>query len=234
MELKIEHLSKQFKDKTAVNDVNLTLTPGIWGLLGANGAGKTTLMRMIADIMTPTSGAVYYDGKNIRELGEVYRSKFGFLPQDFGYHRDFTVKDYLEYVAALKDIPTMATTKKINHLLDILSLSDVKKKKISNLSGGMKRRVGIAQAMLNDPEMSCGMNKEKTKPHNRKLLKNIQNLIRHFIFILEFLKMHLIILSFIFCSLLFCVWQSQLLLLPENIKRAVTASCEPPNTGVNN
>ena len=77
-------------------------------------------------------------------------------------------------------------------------------------------------------------NKEKTKPHNRKLLKNIQNLIRHFIFILEFLKMHLIILSFIFCSLLFCVWQSQLLLLLENIKRAVTASCEPPNTGVNN
>ena len=114
MELKIEHLSKQFKDKTAVNDVNLTLTPGIWGLLGANGAGKTTLMRMIADIMTPTNGAVYYDGKGIRELGEVYRSKFGFLPQDFGYHRDFTVKDYLEYMAALKDIPTRATTKNIN------------------------------------------------------------------------------------------------------------------------
>ena len=110
-------------------------------------------MRMIADIMTPTNGAVYYDGKDIRELGEVYRSKFGFLPQDFGYHRDFTVKDYLEYIAALKDIPTRATTKKINHLLDILSLSDVKKKKISNLSGGMKRRVGIAQAMLNDPEI---------------------------------------------------------------------------------
>ena len=96
---------------------------------------------------------VYYDGKDIRELGEVYRSKFGFLPQDFGYHRDFTVKDYLEYMAALKDIPTRATTKKINYLLDILSLSDVKKKKISNLSGGMKRRVGIAQAMLNDPEI---------------------------------------------------------------------------------
>ena len=112
MELKIEHLSKQFKDKTAVNDVNLTLTPGVWGLLGANGAGKTTLMRMIADIMTPTNGAVYYDGKDIRELGEVYRSKFGFLPQDFGYHRDFTVKDYLEYMAALKDIPTRATIPK--------------------------------------------------------------------------------------------------------------------------
>ena len=148
-----DNLSKQFKDKTAVNDVSLTLTPGVWGLLGANGAGKTTLMRMIADIMTPTNGAVYYDGKDIRELGEVYRSRFGFLPQDFGYHRDFTVKDYLEYMAALKDIPTRATTQKINHLLDILSLSDVKKKKIFNLSGGMKRRVGIAQAMLNDPEI---------------------------------------------------------------------------------
>lgn len=84
MELKIEHLSKQFKDKTAVNDVNLTLTPGVWGLLGANGAGKTTLMRMIADIMTPTNGAVYYDGKNIRELGEVYRSKFGFCRRILG------------------------------------------------------------------------------------------------------------------------------------------------------
>ncbi len=153
MELKIEHLSKQFKDKKAVNDVSLTLTPGVWGLLGANGAGKTTLMRMIADIMTPTSGKVYYDGIDIRELGEEYRSIFGFLPQDFGYHRDFTVKDYLEYMAALKDISPRVTTQKINYLLDILSLSDVKRKKISNLSGGMKRRVGIAQAMLNDPKI---------------------------------------------------------------------------------
>ncbi len=153
MELKIDHLSKQFKDKTAVNDVSLTLTSGIWGLLGANGAGKTTLMRMIADIMTPTSGTIYYDGTDIRKMGEEYRNMFGFLPQDFGYHRDFNVKDYLEYMAALKDIPTKATTRKINSLLDTLSLSDVKKKKIADLSGGMKRRVGIAQAMLNDPKI---------------------------------------------------------------------------------
>lgn len=153
MELKIDHLSKQFKDKTAVNDVSLTLTSGVWGLLGANGAGKTTLMRMIADIMTPTNGAIYYDGTDIRKMGEEYRNIFGFLPQDFGYHRDFTVKDYLEYMAALKDIPARTTTRKINSLLDILSLSDVKKKKIANLSGGMKRRVGIAQAMLNDPKI---------------------------------------------------------------------------------
>lgn len=153
MELKIEHLSKQFKDKKAVDDACITLTSGVWGLLGANGAGKTTLMRMIADIMTPTSGAIYYDGADIRKMGESYRNIFGFLPQDFGYSRDFSVKDYLEYVAALKDVPARETTKKINYLLDILTLSDVKRKKIAKLSGGMKRRVGIAQAMLNDPKI---------------------------------------------------------------------------------
>ena len=153
MELKIEHISKRFKDKIAVDDVSLTLTTGVWGLLGANGAGKTTLMRMIADIMTPSSGTISFDGKDIHKMGAEYRNIFGFLPQDFGYSRDFTVKDYLEYVAALKDVPYKETIKKINHLLDILTLSDVKGKKIAKLSGGMKRRVGIAQAMLNDPKI---------------------------------------------------------------------------------
>ena len=153
MELKIEHISKRFKDKTAVDDVSLTLTTGVWGLLGANGAGKTTLMRMIADIMTPSSGTISFNGKDIHKMGAEYRNIFGFLPQDFGYSRDFTVKDYLEYVAALKDVPHKEATKKINHLLDILTLSDVKEKKIAKLSGGMKRRVGIAQAMLNDPKI---------------------------------------------------------------------------------
>ena len=153
MELKIEHISKRFKDKTAVDDVSLTLTTGVWGLLGANGAGKTTLMRMIADIMTPSSGTISFNGKDIHKMEAEYRNIFGFLPQDFGYSRDFTVKDYLEYVAALKDVPHKETTKKINHLLDILTLSDVKEKKIAKLSGGMKRRVGIAQAMLNDPKI---------------------------------------------------------------------------------
>lgn len=153
MELKIEHLSKRFQDKRAVDDVCLTLTPGVWGLLGANGAGKTTLMRMIADIMKPDGGTICYDGTDIRKLGGAYRNLFGFLPQEFGYSRDFTVKDYLEYIAALKDIPAGETTKKINRLLEILTLSDVKGKKIAKLSGGMKRRVGIAQAMLNNPEI---------------------------------------------------------------------------------
>ncbi|MDR1774453.1 MAG: ABC transporter ATP-binding protein [Clostridioides sp.] len=149
MELEIKDLTKKFKDKIAVENVNITLTPGVWGLLGANGAGKTTLMRMIAGIMTPTSGKIYFKGKDILKLGKEYRSIFGYLPQDFGCSRDFTVNDYLEYVAALKDMQVDETHKKINELLDILTLSEVRNKKIVKLSGGMRRRVGIAQAMLN-------------------------------------------------------------------------------------
>lgn len=153
MELTITNLSKRFKDKTAVEDVSLTLTPGVWGLLGANGAGKTTLMRMIADILNPTSGKILLDGKSIHAMGEKYRNLFGFLPQDFGFFQGFTVKDYLEYVAALKDVPARETRKKIDSLLHTLTLTDVKNKKVIKLSGGMKRRVGIAQAMLNDPKI---------------------------------------------------------------------------------
>ena len=153
MELLIDHVSKRFKDKKAVNDISLELTPGVWGLLGANGAGKTTLMRMIAGIMQPTSGQVVYDGVPIQTLGERYRDIFGFLPQDFGFHPEFTVKDYLAYVAALKGVPDRQSRRKIHELLERVSLMDVYNKKISKLSGGMRRRVGIAQALLNDPEV---------------------------------------------------------------------------------
>ncbi len=153
MELLINHVSKRFKDKKAVNNISLELTPGVWGLLGANGAGKTTLMRMIAGIMQPTSGQVVYDGVPIQELGEQYRSIFGFLPQDFGFHPEFTVKDYLAYVAALKGLPERQSWRRIHELLERVSLMDVYNKKISKLSGGMRRRVGIAQALLNDPEV---------------------------------------------------------------------------------
>ena len=104
MELTIEHVSKQFKDIKAVNNVSLQITPGVWGLLGANGAGKTTLMRMIAGIMKPSAGEILYDGIPISRLKESYRDIFGYLPQEFGFYPEFTVKDYLEYVAVLKGL----------------------------------------------------------------------------------------------------------------------------------
>lgn len=153
MELRIEHITKEYKDKLAVDDVSLTITPGVWGLLGANGAGKTTLMKMIAGIMTPTSGKIIYDGIPIGALKGNYRDIFGYLPQEFGFYPEFTVKDYLEYVAVLKGLTKSDTKRKIAELLERFSLGDVRKKRIVKLSGGMKRRVGIAQALLNEPEI---------------------------------------------------------------------------------
>lgn len=153
MELSIEHISKQFKDTRAVDDVSLLITPGVWGLLGANGAGKTTLMRMIAGIMKPSAGTIRYDGIPIDELKENYRDIFGYLPQEFGFYPEFTVKDYLNYVAVLKGLTAKDSRQRIDKLLEQLTLSHVKNKKIIKLSGGMKRRVGIAQALLNEPEV---------------------------------------------------------------------------------
>ena len=153
MELEICGITKQYKDKCAVDDVSLTLTPGVWGLLGANGAGKTTLMRLIAGIMRPTSGCIRYDGIEIDTLKEAYRDIFGYLPQEFGFYPSFSVQDYLEYVAALKGLKKEASHERIRALLERVSLSKVRDKKIAKLSGGMKRRVGIAQALLNEPEV---------------------------------------------------------------------------------
>ncbi len=153
MELTIDNITKQFKDVKAVDTVSLHITPGVWGLLGANGAGKTTLMRIIAGIMKPTSGRILYDGIPISQLKESYRDIFGYLPQEFGFYPEFTVKDYLEYIAVLKGLTKADSRHKINQWLRQLSLSHVKTKKIAKLSGGMKRRVGIAQALLNEPEV---------------------------------------------------------------------------------
>lgn len=153
MELKIDQVTKRYKDKLAVDHVSLTLKPGVWGLLGANGAGKTTLMRMIAGIMKPTSGDILYDNLSIQSLQGEYRNIFGYLPQEFGFYPEFTVTDYLSYVAALKGLSKAETKDKIDALLEQLTLTDVRKKKILKLSGGIKRRVGIAQALLNEPEI---------------------------------------------------------------------------------
>ena len=152
MELSIENITKIYKDKRAVDDVSLRITPGVWGLLGANGAGKTTLMRIVAGIMKPDAGNVSYNGIPITVLKEAYRDVFGYLPQEFGFYPEFTVVDYLEYVAALKGLTVKDTKRKVEELLEGMTLYDVRNKKIVKLSGGMKRRVGIAQALLNNPK----------------------------------------------------------------------------------
>ena len=153
MKLEIRHVTKRYRDKMAAADVSLTLTAGVWGLLGANGAGKTTLMRMLAGILRPSSGRILCDGVEIGALGGAYREKLGYLPQEFGFYPEFTVQDYLEYMAALKGLPRAEAARQIDALLERVSLAEVRRKKIVKLSGGMKRRVGIAQALLNDPEI---------------------------------------------------------------------------------
>lgn len=153
MELQLQNLTKHFGSKTAVNQVSLTITPGVWGLIGANGAGKTTLMRMLTGTLTPTSGKILYDGIDINSLGEGYRDVLGYLPQKFGFYPEFTVIDYLEYIATLKGLEKGIYRERIQELLEILTLTDVSKKSIRKLSGGMQRRVGIAQALLNNPEV---------------------------------------------------------------------------------
>jgi ABC-2 type transport system ATP-binding protein len=151
MELTVRGLTKQYKDKCAVNRVNLRLTEGINGLLGANGAGKTTLMRMLCGILKPTAGSIALDGVDVSS--EDYRAVLGYLPQDFGYYPDFTGLDFLLYLAGLKGLSRSHAKRKARELLELVSLKDAGKKKIKTYSGGMKQRLGIAQALLNDPSL---------------------------------------------------------------------------------
>ena len=151
MELVLDRLTKQYGNKIAVDRVSLQLTPGIYGLLGANGAGKTTLMRMICGILKPTGGTVTFDHQDVTE--EEYRARLGYLPQDFGYYPEFCGEDFLMYMAALKGLDKSYAGKKTKELLEFTALQDVAKKKIKTYSGGMKQRLGIAQVLLNDPDL---------------------------------------------------------------------------------
>ena len=153
MELKMIKLTKQFGDFTAVDHINLTMTNGVYGLLGVNGAGKTTLMRMICTLLQPTRGKITCNGKDILKMGAEYRKLLGYLPQDFGFYPEFTVRDYLLYIAALKGIRPAVAKKRVKELIVKVGLSKAANKKMKKLSGGMKRRAGIAQAMLNDPKI---------------------------------------------------------------------------------
>lgn len=153
MELTLKNITKVFKDKIAVNDFNVILTSGVYGLLGPNGAGKTSLMRIIADVSNATSGEVYLNGKSKTELGADYRDVLGYLPQDVGFYKSFTAQKFLEYVATLKGIDKEKASIKIDELLKFVNLEKDRKRKIGKFSGGMKQRLGIAQALLNDPKI---------------------------------------------------------------------------------
>lgn len=151
--LQTENLTKCYREQTTVRDVTLTLGPGVYGLLGANGAGKTTLMRMLCGILEPSAGTVRYGGADIARLGEEYRALLGYLPQNFGFYPDFTGPEFLRYIAALKGLTRAETARRIPALLEQVGLADAGKKKLRAYSGGMRQRLGIAQAMLNDPQV---------------------------------------------------------------------------------
>ena len=151
VELCIDNLSKRYQNKTVVDRISLKLGTGVYGLLGANGAGKTTLMRMICGILRPTEGEISLAGQP--ETSEAYRSMLGYLPQDFGYYPDFTGREFLLYMAALKGLPKSRAREKSEELLELVGLAGPAGKKIRTYSGGMKQRLGIAQALLNDPRL---------------------------------------------------------------------------------
>lgn len=153
MKLQVNDLCKNFKENTAVNHVSFTLQKGVYGLLGANGAGKTTLMRMICTLVTPTNGTIKFDEVDILGMEERYRRIIGYLPQEFGYYPEFSAENYLLYIAALKGLKPLIAKKRVNELVEMVSLTKVRRKKIKTFSGGMKRRLGIAQALLNDPKI---------------------------------------------------------------------------------
>ncbi|MCI9439948.1 MAG: ABC transporter ATP-binding protein [Ruminococcus sp.] len=153
MRLILERLSKQFKNKIAVEQVSVALTEGIYGFLGANGAGKTTLIQMVCGIVEPTAGEVKLDGKNTVSMGEDFRDLLGYLPQEFGYTPGFTAKDFLLYISSIKGLEPKFAKKKTEELLRLVNLEEETNHKIRTFSGGMKRRLGIAQALLNDPKI---------------------------------------------------------------------------------
>lgn len=153
LHLVVEHLSKKFGDNTVLDDINIEFTEGVYGILGANGSGKSTLMRILVTVLKPTSGKVILDGENIKKLDEEYRNLIGYLPQEIALYKSFTAERFLMYIASLKGLNKNEAKSKVSELLELVGLTEYRKKKVGTFSGGMKQRVGIAQALLNDPKV---------------------------------------------------------------------------------
>ncbi|MBB6624487.1 ABC transporter ATP-binding protein [Clostridium gasigenes] len=151
--LEIKNLTKVYGKKKANDGITVTLENGVYGLLGPNGAGKTTLMKQVTTLVKPDDGLICYNGKNIFDMGDEYRDIIGYLPQEFGVYKNFTAKQFLEYVGALKGLKSKELKSKIDELLELVGLYEVRNKAVGKFSGGMKRRVGIAQVLLNDPKI---------------------------------------------------------------------------------
>lgn len=151
--LTLKHITKKFKDKTALNDVSLELDPGIYGLLGPNGAGKSTLMNIITGNIRPTEGKVLWDGADIRELGGRFRSLIGYAPQQQGLYNSFSGRRFLSYMAALKGIPKKEVSSEIERVLSYVNLQEAADRAVGGYSGGMKQRILIAQAILGEPKL---------------------------------------------------------------------------------
>ena len=151
--LTLKHITKKFKDKTALNDVSLELDPGIYGLLGPNGAGKSTLMNIITGNIRPTEGKVLWDGADIRELGGRFRSLIGYAPQQQGLYNSFSGRRFLSYMAALKGIPKKEVSSEIERVLSDVNLQEAADRAVGGYSGGMKQRILIAQAILGEPKL---------------------------------------------------------------------------------
>lgn len=153
MKLQVEHLCKSYKRKEALHDISFTLQKGTYGLLGENGAGKSTLMRIMATVDFQTKGEICYDGKDIFSMDEEYRGLIGYMPQNYSVYPGFTAKDFLEYMGVLKGVSKSRLKSRIDEVLEFVNLSDAANKKVKTFSGGMKRRIGIAQAIINEPEI---------------------------------------------------------------------------------
>lgn len=151
--LSLEHVTKKFGTFTALEDINLTLENGVYGLLAPNGAGKTTLIKMLATLLFPSEGKIMWEGQDILSMGADYRSILGYLPQEFGYYKNYSPRQFLKYMAALQGVERKQVAAKVDHLLELVSLTDVRDKKMKQFSGGMIQRVDIAQALLNEPRL---------------------------------------------------------------------------------
>ena len=178
MELQLENITKNYRDKKVLKGISLTMGTGVYGLLGPNGAGKTTMIRILADVQRPAKGNVLYDGKDIRTMGDEYRAKIGYLPQDVSFYSDFTGRDYLEYSAALKGMEKARAKTRIEELAHSVGLWDDLKRKCTAYSGGMQRRLGIAQALLDDPEILI-LDEPFTGLDEENRVRSAEYLLRH-------------------------------------------------------